>query len=361
FDKRGSLLSYDIYESIIRSKARLTYDEALRLIVGDPGLEERYPHLIKPLRLMEDFYRILSARRWERGSIDFDLPESEVLIDEFGEPVAVVPYERHIAHKIIEQFMISANEVVALHLKNTGYPCLYRVHERPDREKVENLVEILSGLGYKVKKVSLEPKFFQKILEDFEGRPEENLIRFLTLRSMKRAHYSPHNLGHFGLATEHYAHFTSPIRRYADVVVHRLLKKSLMGVNIDGEKEITNLETVGEHLSNRERLADEVEREAIELLKIRLMKAHIGEVFRGIITGVVSFGFFVEIQDYLVEGLVSISTLTDDHYVYDEPAHRFVGVRSGKVFRLGDRISVKVVRVEEERGRLDLTLAEEKE
>ncbi len=360
FDKKGNLLSYDIYESVIRSKARLTYDEALRLIVGDPGLEEKYPYLVEPLRLMEDFYRILSGRRWERGSIDFDLPESEVLIDEFGEPVAVVPYERHIAHKIIEHFMISANEVVALHLENAGYPCLYRVHERPDREKVENLVEILSGLGYKIKKVSLEPKFFQKILEDFEGRPEENLIRFLTLRSMKRAHYSPHNLGHFGLATEHYAHFTSPIRRYADLVVHRLLKKAIMGESVDSEREVANLEIVGEHLSNRERLADEVEREAIELLKTRLMKAHIGEVFKGIITGVMSFGFFVEIQDYLVEGLVSISTLTDDQYVYDEPAHRFVGVKSGKVFRLGDRVSVKVVRVEEERGRLDLVLAEEK-
>ena len=356
FDRKGNLLEYDIYESVIRSKARLTYNEALRLIVGDPSLENKYPQLVEPLRLMEDLYRILSRMRWERGSIDFDLPEAELVVDEFGEPVALMPYERHVAHRIIEQFMVSANETVAMHLENMGYPCLYRVHEKPDPQKVENLLEILAGLGYKVKKPSLSPKFFQKIIEDFEGRPEENLVRFLTLRSMKRAHYSPHNLGHFGLASEHYAHFTSPIRRYPDIIVHRLLKKALRGEDIDYEKTLEYLEMAGVHLSQQERLAEEVEREAIDRLKVRFMKAHIGKEFEGIITGVVSFGIFVEVQEYLVEGLVSITNLKEDQYIYDEPAHRLVGVNTGKVYRLGDRVRVKVVGVDEDRARLELVL-----
>jgi ribonuclease R len=356
FDEGGRLLEYDIYESVIRSKARLTYREALMLIVGDPALENRYPQLVEPLRLMENLYRILSKVRWERGSIDFDLPEAELIVDEYGEPVALMPYERHVAHRIIEQFMVSANETVAMHLERAGYPCLYRVHEKPDPQKVENLLEILAGLGYKVKKPSLSPKFFQKIIEDFEGRPEENLVRFLTLRSMKRAHYSPHNLGHFGLASEHYAHFTSPIRRYPDLIVHRLLKKALRGEDIDFEKTVGYLEMAGMYLSQQERLAEDVEREAIDRLKARFMKAHIGEEFEGIITGVTSFGIFVEIQEYLVEGLVSITSLKEDQYIYDEPAHRLVGVSSGKVFRLGDRVKVTVVGVDEEGARLELQL-----
>ena len=361
FDKKGNLVRYDIYESVIRSKARLTYEEALKLIVGDPMLENKYPYLVEPLRLMEDLYRILSRKRWEKGSIDFDLPESEVVVNEFGEPVAVIPYERHTAHKIIEHFMVSANETVAMHLQNMGYPCLYRVHEKPDPDKVNNLIEILGGLGYKVKKVSLEPKFFQKIIEDFEGRPEENLVRFLTLRSMKRAYYSPHNTGHFGLASEHYAHFTSPIRRYTDIIVHRLLKKAIKGEEVPYEETVAYLEMAGQHLSRQERLADDVEREAIDLLKARLMKAHLGEVHTGIITGVVPFGFFVELQEYLVEGLVSINTLTEDEYIYDEPAHRLVGLRTGKVYRLGDIVRVMVVKVEEDRGKIELELVEEEE
>ena len=360
FDQRGELVFYDIYESVIRSKVRLTYNEALSIIVGDPALEDKFPQVVKPLRLMEDLYRILNRRRWEKGSIDFDLPEAEVVVDEYGEPSAVVPYERHIAHKIIEQFMISTNETVALHLENTGYPCLYRVHEPPDEEKVENLLEILNGLGYSVKKPkNLNSKFFQKIIEDFEGKPEEQLVRFLTLRSMSRAKYSPHNLGHFGLASEHYAHFTSPIRRYPDIIVHRLLKMSLKGSEIDHEEWVDYLESAGEYLSQQERLADEVEWEAIDILKARFMRSRLGEVFEGIITGVVQFGFFVELKETLVEGLVRINTLTDDDYVYDEPAHRFVGVRTGKVYRLGDKVRVKVVAVDEERGKIELMLAEE--
>ena len=358
FDSNGDLKHYDLYESIIVSKARLTYGEALSIIVGDPTLEKKYPQLVKPLRMMEDLYRILSKRRWEKGSIDFDLPEAEVIVDEMGEPTAVVPYERHVAHRIIEQFMISANETVAFHLENAGYPCLYRVHEPPDEERVENLLEILAGLGYKVRKPrQFTPKFFQKIIEDFEGRKEEQLVRFLTLRAMSRAKYSPHNLGHFGLASEHYAHFTSPIRRYPDIIIHRLLKMSLRGEPPPQGIELY-LEEAGEHLSKQERLADEVEWEAIDIMKARYMRSRIGEEFDGVITGVTNFGLFVEIEQTLVEGLVSISSLTGDEFVYDEPAHRLVGVRSGKVFRLGDKVRVRVVSVDEERGKVELQLTE---
>jgi len=359
FDGRGELLFYDIYESVIRSKARLTYNEALAIIVGDPVLEEKYPELVKPLRTMEDLYRILAKRRWERGSINFDLPEAEVVVDEYGEPTAVVPYERHIAHKMIEQFMISANETVAMHLEKAGYPCLYRIHEPPDEERVENLLEILSGLGYKVGRPrEFSPKFFQKIIEDFEGSQEEKLVSFLILRSMSRAKYSPHNLGHFGLASEHYTHFTSPIRRYPDLIVHRLLKSSLGGEELDYERVLEYLEEAGEYLSARERLADEVEWEAIDVLKARYMRSRLGEVFEGIITGVTQLGFFVELKDTLVEGLVRTSTLREDEYIFDEPAHRLVGVRTGKVYRLGDKVRVRVLAVDEERGKIELTLAE---
>ncbi len=357
FDQKGNLLDYKIYESIIRSKARLTYDEALNLIIGDPALERKYPHLVEALRHMEDLYRILSRRRWDMGSIDFDLPETELVIDEYGEPVAVKPYERHIAHKIIEQFMVHANETVAMFLESKGYPCIYRVHEPPDMERVEKLVEILSGLGYKLRNVSLEPRFFQRIIEDFEGREEENLVRFLTLRTMKRAMYSPHNLGHFGLASEHYTHFTSPIRRYPDIIVHRLLKKALKDEEINYDKVLSYLDMAGQHLSKQERLAEEVEREAIDLLKVRFMKSFIGEDFEGIITGVMPYGFFVEIKEYLVEGLVSITLLKDDDYIYDESFHRIVGIRTGKIYRLGDVVKVKIVKVDEERGRIDLDIA----
>ncbi|MDQ7083038.1 MAG: RNB domain-containing ribonuclease [Aquificota bacterium] len=219
---------------------------------------------------------------------------------------------------------------------------------------------ILESAGYRVKRPKeYTPKFFQRIIEDFEGRPEEQLIRFLTLRSMARAKYSPHNLGHFGLASDTYTHFTSPIRRYPDVIVHRLLKKALKGEDVDSERWLEYLEEAGEHLSQQERLADEVEWEALDVLKARYMKSRVGEVFEGIITGVTSFGFFVEIKDTLVEGLVKISTLTDDDYVYDEPAHRLVGVRTGKVYRLGDTVKVRVLSVDEERGKVDLILAED--
>ncbi len=356
FDHKGDLRYYDIYESIIRSKARLTYGEALAVIVGDPSSENRFRDLVAPLRAMEDLYRILAKRRWEKGSIDFDLPEAEVIVDEMGEPTAVVPYERHVAHRIIEQFMISANETVALHLENTGYPCLYRVHEPPDEERVDNLLEILNGLGYSIKKpATFNPKFFQKIIEDFEGRKEEHLVRFLTLRAMSRARYSPHNLGHFGLASDHYAHFTSPIRRYPDIIVHRLLKMSLRGEEPPEGIELF-LEEAGDHLSKQERLADEVEWEAIDIMKARFMRSRLGEEFEGVITGVTSFGLFVEIEETLVEGLVSLSSLKEDDYIYDEPAHRVVGVRTGRVYRLGDRVRVKVVGIDEERGKIDLEL-----
>ena len=361
FDKEGNLLDYDIYESVIRSKARLTYDQALRLIIGDPGLEKKYPEVVEPLRIMAELARILNKKRWDRGSIDFDLPEVEVIVDEYGEPTAVVPYERHFAHKLIEEFMIAANETVAMHMQNIGYPCLYRVHEEPDPKKVQQLLELLQGLGYPIKKVKppYHPKFFQQILEYFEGKPEEMLVRYLTLRSMKRAFYSPVNIGHFGLASDHYLHFTSPIRRYPDLIVHRLTKMALKGEIPDYKYWEEFLTYAGEYCSSQERLADEVEEEAVERLKIRMLKSYIGDTFEGIITGVHPYGFFVELKDFIIDGLVPIETLKDDEYIFDEPNHQLVGVKTGKRYRLGDPVKVKLVRADEERMEVDFVLAEE--
>jgi ribonuclease R len=360
FDKEGNLLDYSIYESVIRSKARLTYDQALRLIMGDPGLEEKYPQIAAALRIMAKLARILNKKRHERGSIDFDLPEVEVLVDEYGEPMAILPYERHFAHKIIEEFMIAANETVAKHMENLGYPCLFRVHEEPDPKKVERLLNILSRLGYQVKKVKppYHPKFFQKIIEDFEGTNEEMLVRYLTLRAMKRAYYSPINIGHFGLASRSYLHFTSPIRRYPDLIVHRLVKMSLRGEIPDLKYWEKYLELAGEHCSAQEQLADEVEEEAIERLKIRMLKAYIGDIFEGIITGVHPYGFFVELKDFLIDGLVPIETLKDDEYIYDDENQQLLGKNSGKSFRLGDPVKVQLVRADEEKMKIDLKVAQ---
>ncbi|HHG75046.1 MAG TPA: ribonuclease R [Persephonella sp.] len=357
-NRSGKVIDYDIYESVIISKAKLTYDEALRLIIGDPALEEKYPDVVKPLRHMEKLAKILMKAKEKRGSIDFDMPESKILFTETGDPYDVVPYERHLAHRIIEEFMIIANETVAKFMFEKGYPFIYRTHEEPDLDKVVKFVDLVAGLGYEVSyPEKITPKFIQKILEKVSGTPEETLVRFMALRTMKQAKYTVENIGHFGLASECYTHFTSPIRRYADINVHRMLKKAIKGkfTKKDLQTLPSKLEDIAKQCSKMERVADDAERDALDILKLRILSNHVGEVFEGIITGVVSFGLFVELKRYLIEGLIPINTLPD-HFKYDEVNQRLVSDR--KVFRLGDRIKVRIEKVDEDLKKLDLSYVE---
>ncbi len=360
-NQQGEVEDYDIYESVIESKARLTYDQALAIMLGDPDITEKFKHVEQPLKYMEELAKILIREREKRGSIDFDLPESQILFTPTGDPYDVIPYERHFAHRLIEEFMIIANITVAKHMEKTMEPFIYRIHEEPELEKVRKFVDVVAGLGYKVeypKEVS--PKFIQKILKKVAGTEEEPLIRFLALRTMKQAKYSTENLGHFGLALDTYTHFTSPIRRYADLVVHRMLKKSIKKkfTKKDLKELPEKLEEVAAQCSKMERVAEEAERDALEILKLRILSGHIGEEFEGIITGIVSFGFFVELERYLIEGLVPISSV-EGYYIYDPDNHRFIKEDGSKQFRLGDKVKVKIANVDEDLKKLDLALVEE--
>ncbi|WP_457625034.1 ribonuclease R [Persephonella sp.] len=357
-NRSGKVVDFDIYESVIVSKAKLSYDEALRLIIGDPALEEKYPDVVKPLRYMEELAKILMKAKEKRGSIDFDMPESQILFTETGDPYDVVPYKRHLAHRIIEEFMIIANETVARFMFEKNYPFIYRTHEEPDLDKVIKFVDLVAGLGYEVSyPEKITPKFIQKILEKVAGTPEETLVRFMALRTMKQAKYTVENIGHFGLASDCYTHFTSPIRRYADINVHRMLKKAIKGKFTKKDLKVlpSKLEEIAKQCSKMERVADDAERDALDMLKLRILSNHIGEEFEGIITGVVSFGIFVELRRYLIEGLVPINTLPY-HFKYDELNQRLVSDK--KIFRLGDRIKVRIEKVDEDLKKLDLSYVE---
>ncbi|MFN3788192.1 MAG: ribonuclease R [Sulfurihydrogenibium azorense] len=361
-NKKGEVIDYKIYESVIESKAKLTYDQALAIILGEPEHVKAFPDLVEPLKHMEELAKILMKAKEERGSIDFDMPESQILFDEKGDPYDVVPYERHLAHRIIEEFMIIANETVARHMEKLNLPFIYRVHEKPKIEKVNAFVDIMAGLGYKVEypKGEVEPKFIQKLIEMAVGTPEESLVRFLALRTMKQAKYSPYNIGHFGLASECYTHFTSPIRRYADVWVHRLLKKAIKKkfTKKDLEELPKKLEIIAQQCSQAERVADDAERDALDILKLRILKEKIGEEFEGIITGVMPFGLFVEIERYIIEGLIPISDLPEK-MKYDEKNHQMIGEKMR--FRLGDKVKVKIVKVDEDSKKIDLKFVSKEE
>lgn len=357
-DREGKVVDYDIYESVIESKAKLTYDQALGIILGEPSLVEKFKELVEPLKLMEELAKILMKAKEERGSIDFDMPESKILFTETGDPYDVVPYERHLTHRIIEEFMIIANETVARHMEKHGLPFIYRIHENPKPEKVESFIDIMAGLGYKVDypKGKISSKFIQSIINMAVGTPEESLVRFLALRTMKQAKYSPDNIGHFGLASDCYTHFTSPIRRYADVWVHRLLKKAIKKkfTKKDIQELPAKLNIIAQQCSSMERLADDAERDALDILKLRILKDKVGEEFDGVITGVMQFGIFVEIERYIIEGLVPVSFLPRE-MKYDEKNHCF---RSDKLrYRLGDKIKVRIVAVDEDSKKIDLELA----
>jgi len=355
FDKKGNRLQYNIYESVIVSDERMTYTNVKKILVDrDPELMERYKDLVDSFKIMEELCLRLRKKRMQRGSIDFDLPEPEIIMDIQGKPIDIIRAERNIAHRIIEEFMIAANETVAQHM--AGRDFIYRIHEPPDSDKVLEFNEFVTSLGYSYKLNPSNPKTFQRLLKKFEGKPEERLINQLLLRTMKQARYSTENLGHFGLASSHYTHFTSPIRRYPDLVVHRLLKRTLKRRRKGYVPDISLLEDIARHSSERERIAMEAERDAVDFKKLEFMKDKIGEKYNGIISGVTAFGLFVELEDIPVEGLVRVTSMYDDFYRLDEKGHRLVGERTGKTFRLGDKVRVKVVNVDVENKKIELII-----
>ncbi|HFC97069.1 MAG TPA: ribonuclease R [Thermosulfurimonas dismutans] len=358
FDREGRVRRSRFYPAVIFSHARLTYTEVKAMLVDrDRELRRKYKSLLRMLENAAELAMLLRERRLSRGSIDFDLPEPEVRLDVQGEITDIVRRERHLAHFLIEEFMIAANEAVARFLEDRGYSFLYRVHEAPEPLKLREFVEFARTLGLDLE-VPLEPdpSWVQEVVRLSAGKPYAYLVNMLLLRSMKQAQYSPENIGHFGLASNCYCHFTSPIRRYPDLVVHRVLKAALRRKRPPYPYE--KLIEMGKHLSQRERTAMEAEREMFERVQVRFMRDHIGETFTGIISGVTAFGFFVELEEYFVSGLVRLVDLHDDYYFLDEKNHRLVGRRTGKIFRLGDRVRVRVKEVNLRRRQITFELVE---
>ena len=369
FDRSGTMLESSFYSSVIKSVARLTYTIVKQIIVDDDReLADKYRPVSPMLLDMKELALILMAMRKKRGSIDFDLPEPEIIIGLTGLTEGIIRAERNLAHQLIEEFMLAANEAVARYITSRDIPFLYRVHENPDAAKLQTFQEFVFGFGYEFKLVEekVKPSELQRLLAQADGRPEERMINYALLRCMRQARYAAENVGHFGLASDCYCHFTSPIRRYPDLVVHRILKAAL-AVTTEKEQEgkrattqlaiaTERLGEVAEHTSKRERVAMEAERDVVEMKKLQYMQQHVGEEFDGYITGVTAFGFFVELEELFVEGLVHISTLTDDMYTHAEKQHSLIGRRTGKVFRIGDAARISVVSVSPGTRRIEFTL-----
>ncbi len=362
-NSKGEVLHTDIFSSVIRSRRRLTYTQVRRVLVdGDPEERERCRDLVDQLNLMEELALILLGSRTARGNLDFDLPEAEIILDLQGIPENIIRAERNIAHRIIEEFMIAANEAVARHLTQKGFPLLYRVHEEPKKDSLEEMAPFLSSLGYRLplKRGKTSPKDIQKILESCRGKPEERVLNRVLLRSLKKACYAPENIGHFGLASSCYAHFTSPIRRYPDLLVHRALEQTVRGKKLKAKEkdDLTRiLEETGRYTSERERVAMEAEREMVDLKKAQFMMDKIGQEFGGFIIDLAPFGFFVELDTYFVEGLVHMKSLLDDAYHYYEKEHIIKGRRHSRTFRIGDPVQVRLTRIHAFRGELEFELA----
>ena len=362
-DRQGDVVRYEMHDGVIHSDARMTYTEVNAILTDrNPEVTGRYRELVPLFESMRDLFEILNRRRHRRGSIDFDLKEPEIVLDDEGLVEEIIAAERNIAHRIIEEFMLVANETVAQHLFDGNVPTLYRIHEDPDPLKVEEFEAFISTLGYGMGAPAdaIRPRHFQKLVERSRQTPQEKPIAFLMLRTMQKARYDPENLGHFGLAAASYTHFTSPIRRYPDLVVHRTLRESRHGqMNQERKAELVDeLPETARHTSERERRADDAERELVQWKKVRFMADKVGDEFEGYITGVTAFGLYIELIEHFVEGLVHISTMADDYYRFIERAHILRGENTAKVYRLGDRVKVQVIKVDMERRQIDLGLAE---
>ena len=362
-DRRGSVVRYEFHDGVINSDARMTYTAVNGILTDrDPALMAQYADFVPMFEQMRELFQILNDARRRRGSIDFDLNEAEVIMDEGGMIEAIIALQRNVAHRLIEEFMLLANETVASYLESVAAPALYRVHEEPDILKVAKFEEFISGFGYSLAAPlnALRPRHFQKLIERIHGKPEEKPIAFLMLRTMQKARYAPENLGHFGLAAQSYTHFTSPIRRYPDLVVHRALRAARHETLSDEAREdwTEELPETARHTSEMERRADDAERELLQWKKVKFMADKVGDEFEGYVTGVAAFGLFIELVEHFVEGLVHVSTMADDYYRFVENAHMLRGENTHKAYRLGDKVKVQVIRVNMEMRQVDLGLVE---
>lgn len=346
-DAKGNVVDHTIAETVIRVDRRMSYTSVKKILEEHDETERReYEELVPMFELMQELAAILRKKRMKRGSIDFDFPETKIILDEKGRPVEIKPYDRNVATKIIEDFMLIANETVAQDYFWQELPFVYRTHENPDAEKIKKLGTFINNFGYTIHigQDEVHPKELQKLLMKIDGTPEEALISRLTLRSMKQAKYTTINTGHFGLATNYYCHFTSPIRRYPDLQIHRIIKDNLRGRmntgKIDHYEKI--LPEVAKHSSEMERRADEAERETDKLKKVEYMEERIGQVFEGVISGVTEWGFYVELPN-TIEGLVHVTTLTDDYYHYQEATYEMVGEATNRRYKLGQKVKVMVM------------------
>ena len=361
-DAKGDVIDHEICESVIRVNERMSYT-SVKKILKDHDEEEttRYIDLVPMFEEMEQLAGILRNRRHQRGSIDFDFPESKIMLDEEGHPMEIRSYDRNVATKIIEDFMLLANETVAEEYYWREIPFVYRVHETPDEDKIKKLAILINNFGYSLHiSDEVRPGQIQKLLAKIQGTPQETMISRLALRSMKQARYTPEHDGHFGLAARYYTHFTSPIRRYPDLQIHRIIKDDLRGRM--NEKKMEHYQTilpeVTRQASETERRAEEAERETIRLKKAEYMEAHIGEVFEGVISGITNWGIYVELSN-TIEGLVHVANMYDDHYDYYEDRYEMVGEHTGKTYKLGETVYVRVIDADCLTRTIDFEMADE--
>lgn len=363
-NEKGEVVDYEIVESVINVNRRMCYTDVNRILEGDEETAERFSELVPMFFQMKELADIVREKRRMRGSIDFDFPESKIILDEKGVPLSIEPYERNAATRLIEDFMLLANETVAQHFYWLEVPFVYRTHDKPDPDKILKLGTFINNFGYHIRVKSgdneIHPKEIQKLLGRIEGTGEEALISRMALRSMKKARYTEDCTGHFGLACQYYCHFTSPIRRYPDLQIHRIIKEQLRGrlsqERIDHYREI--LPQVAKHSSETERRADEAERETDQLKKVQYMEKRLGQICEGVISGVTSWGLYVELPN-TVEGMIHVSELRGDYYFYNEETCEMIGRDTGRSFKLGEKIRIEVDSVDFFRKSIDFILAEE--
>ena len=364
-DAKGNVIDHTIAETVVNIDARMSYTSVKKILVDkDPAECKKYQDLVPMFALMEELSGLIRKKRMQRGSIDFDFPETKIVLDAQGHAVDVMPYERNVATKIIEDFMLIANETVAEHFYWQEIPFLYRTHATPDGEKIRKLATFIGNFGYTIKGGADEvhPKELQKLLGKIQGTPEEDFISRLTLRSMQQAKYTVECTGHFGLAADYYCHFTSPIRRYPDLQIHRIIKETLRGRYNEARREHYEslLPVIATETSRLERRADEVEREVDKLKKVEYMSRHIGETFEGIVSSVTGWGLYVELPN-TIEGLVHISTIQGDYYQFVEETYELVGERTNRHYKLGQRVKVVVDDCDTMARTIDFVLAEDED